>query len=1443
MTSSPSPAFPRLRLVVVGLALVLVAPLSQTGYAALSPLEVVKLQLKRPNFIFVIESAQSMQGLPGESDSRFNEVGADCEDGDRFCRLVGQAGRCDITGMGANGDGTSASASLPDLSACTSSAPCQGTGTCYMDRSTSCWTDADCRVDSRPTSIKGDFCQRRSNSSCVSNSADRWCKVQDAVCTSSSSVCNEPGDACVDGSPAWMCRRSGTWCHRNSSTDCASGDECVPATSRLMMAKNAVRRVILENSQSGSKASFGLMHTFQADPASLFPYLKLQESSPVTRTEDKFLARSELLKGTYNAGPCFTESGGPTATCTVDYGGGGAITGETSMYAVTYTLRATNNSRYAIPVGDGTFVRGYANWGAGCGMLCPFSSTSTPGNGVYEGSHYTFSHKAGTPVTSGDGSLNQPRYYSTYRGKSFSDGSCWWVHVDAERSEFTNAGMYGAKPYTGATWSSGSTYSVPWSGGTATGAVTSTSCSTSVGGQWDKNVVPLVNATSFRGPGASSAVAITPVQKALMNVARLEKASFGGMYPAGNLAPLACLLDNQAAPDSEHGVKGYMSEVAAQDAAFYGAGAGSCDQFRKERNHVFLIVDGMPRGPGDDTHGGTIDCSATACNLTSTPNLVGCNCPVVQRARALALDGTSVHVIVATSDLASRNNYAAHTLNNIAQAGSAITGIINQPRYATTEDQIYAAINTEMNQALRQQIAGSEASSSSAAQGDGSVEASHMLLHAYSELPEWKGHLLGVSVTTSVATATATVTTTSGTTATATVSSAVASTGVSWEASTWLNDPENWCRRKVYFSDNSAAVSRVGITNSGTSCSTAVVDSATLTKLQGLGLGANTTETERIVRWMLGAPALGNPAVLGSVVNSVPIDVGPPGYGELPGAKNFMKLYSHRPNLVYVGADDGMLHAFHTSDGASWSAGQEAFAFIPRDMIPIINRLYAQGGQRYSPDEHIYGLAGSPKVKNICVANCNVTTNCPCESGSACPENGEDPPDSCPQWKTALIMTAGPGGNHPFVLDITDVVNPAGVDVDTSKLLNWHAGYGSNTTKSTWESYLGETESVPGFFFNNDSTKSDYRVIMTSGYPYADRTSTSTSTSTSQGRTLVVARAMGVDSASKGAVLDTYSFSVPASCSSLPAAHKYAQLADVAIAKNYTRTTDSAPQDLGLIGAYFGDTYGFLHQYAPGLTPKVDHPSSGFPVHLGCGQPLYHPPAVVQLNRFDSSFSTDFFLVQVTNSVRDPLTRPLDGTFTASKLAVVKVRDGSPPQVANNDALFGTNGVITLEVGRTDVLGICGVTTSGKSSTDATCGSGGSFLPATARPSAAPNAIIRSDGQGFQVITVWYVPPAANWDTCAGSGTDGKSYIVLHEFLMGGGWVQVFGQEIPHELVTGVQFVGTNMFYSTSDAGGGSSEPTPIQGNFGQTFRPALSRAGGVQSERFTKTAWSDRLQ
>jgi len=68
------------------------------------------------------------------------------------------------------------------------------------------------------------------------------------------------------------------------------------------------------------------------------------------------------------------------------------------------------------------------------------------------------------------------------------------------------------------------------------------------------------------------------------------------------------------------------------------------------------------------------------------------------------------------------------------------------------------------------------------------------------------------------------------------------------------------------------------------------------------------------------------------------LDVGSPWDQSAPWRHRFYWDHANRPELVYLGADDGMLHAFYASNG------KEAFAFIPADMVPM-NRQALRAGR------------------------------------------------------------------------------------------------------------------------------------------------------------------------------------------------------------------------------------------------------------------------------------------------------------------------------------------------------------------------------------------------------------------------------------------------------------------------------------------------------------------
>ena len=200
-----------------------------------------------------------------------------------------------------------------------------------------------------------------------------------------------------------------------------------------------------------------------------------------------------------------------------------------------------------------------------------------------------------------------------------------------------------------------------------------------------------------------------------------------------------------------------------------------------------------------------------------------------------------------------------------------------------------------------------------------------------------------------------------------------------------------------------------------------------------------------------------------------------------------------------MGADDGMLHAFFTEDttigSTSYEAGSEAFAFIPKDMLQHITQLFVQGGQSPDPDRHLFGLASSPKAKDLCVKSC------------------ADKDDA--EWATLMAMPEGFGGNRSFYLDVSEPANDLGIADPPMKVM-WQTDQVFDSGK--YDTALGLTMSLPAFLYNMTDARDDYRVIFASGYQTDPLKG-------EQGRRLVVAKAW------TGAVVDTQLVASPAACS------------------------------------------------------------------------------------------------------------------------------------------------------------------------------------------------------------------------------------------------------------------------------------------------------------------------
>jgi type IV pilus assembly protein PilY1 len=127
---------------------------------------------------------------------------------------------------------------------------------------------------------------------------------------------------------------------------------------------------------------------------------------------------------------------------------------------------------------------------------------------------------------------------------------------------------------------------------------------------------------------------------------------------------------------------------------------------------------------------------------------------------------------------------------------------------------------------------------------------------------------------------------------------------------------------------------------------------------------------------------------LGDIVDTSPVFVKKPPFQYTDtGYAAFATANASRTPMVYVGANDGMLHAFNAATGA------EAWAYIPSILIP---NLYKLADANYSTNHRFY-VDGQVTVGDA-------------YNGSA--------------WKTILIGGLGGGGKGFYALDVTDPASP-----------------------------------------------------------------------------------------------------------------------------------------------------------------------------------------------------------------------------------------------------------------------------------------------------------------------------------------------------------------------------------------------------------------------------------
>jgi type IV pilus assembly protein PilY1 len=127
--------------------------------------------------------------------------------------------------------------------------------------------------------------------------------------------------------------------------------------------------------------------------------------------------------------------------------------------------------------------------------------------------------------------------------------------------------------------------------------------------------------------------------------------------------------------------------------------------------------------------------------------------------------------------------------------------------------------------------------------------------------------------------------------------------------------------------------------------------------------------------------------VLGDIVNAAPLFVGKPAFKYSENGYGNFASASSRSDVVYVAANDGMLHALDRL------SGNEKWAYIPSFVIPD---LYKLADQNY-PNNHAPRVDAAPVMGDIFTAT---------------------------GWKTILVGGLNGGGRGYYALDVTDSANP-----------------------------------------------------------------------------------------------------------------------------------------------------------------------------------------------------------------------------------------------------------------------------------------------------------------------------------------------------------------------------------------------------------------------------------
>ena len=169
--------------------------------------------------------------------------------------------------------------------------------------------------------------------------------------------------------------------------------------------------------------------------------------------------------------------------------------------------------------------------------------------------------------------------------------------------------------------------------------------------------------------------------------------------------------------------------------------------------------------------------------------------------------------------------------------------------------------------------------------------------------------------------------------------------------------------------------------------------------------------------------------ILGDIVDSNPAYIGPSNENiQSASYINFVASMATRQPLLYIGANDGMLHAFDVT------TGNEKFAYIPRGVYGNLINLVSP----YYNAQHRFYVNGSPQAADVQFSDLT--------------------------WHSLLVGTERQGGNSVYTLDVT---SPSGITSESTlagdvlwDFTDTDMGLGFSTpviakTNSGWQVFVG----------------------------------------------------------------------------------------------------------------------------------------------------------------------------------------------------------------------------------------------------------------------------------------------------------------------------------------------------------------------------------------------------